>query len=179
MNIRDPRTGTKLPEPVSQEVFEIVMDTQEWVRRASRSACWSDCSAALLLGSDADIKHAYAGAVAEALEVDVHRVTVSHCLGRADAMCSTFADVASRGGVILFEGLDRLFDGRHEDLRQDVVEMLASLTTGGKPFVVVGTAHSGPEEDAEFASCFGRVGVLSHRGLAKVQVAPARSLAMA
>jgi hypothetical protein len=93
-------------------------------------------------------------------------------------MRKVFADVASWGGVIVFEGLHNLSDGRYADLREDVIDMLGSLVMGDRPLVVVGTAQSGIEEDAELASLFGRVGVLSHRGLTKVSVA-GRSPAMA
>jgi len=179
MSIRDPRTGTKLPPPVCQEVFEIVMDTQQWVRQAAHSGNEMACSSVLLIGGDEDAKHGYAGAVAQALGVEVHRLPVLQCLGRADAMRKAFANVAAWGGVVIFEGLHLLSDARYGALRDDVVELLESQTMGDRPLVIVGTGRDGVEDDFELASCFGRVGVLSHRGLAKVHVAPARSLAMA
>lgn len=179
MKIRDPRTGTRLPEPICQEVFEIVMDTQQWVRQASHSRSEMACSSVLLAGSDADLKHGYAAAVAYALGVDSHRLSVHQCLERPELMRRTFADAAEWGGVVIIDGLDLLTDDRYAGIRDEIIDILDSQVMADRPLVIIGTAHSDVEEDMDLASRFGRVGVLTHKGLARVDVAQEQDMGMA
>jgi len=172
MSLRDSRTGEKLPPPISQEIYEMVMDTAKWVRQSVRDEADVACSSILLVGTDAETRRIYAEGVAEALGTKACRLSVLKCLGRSGELEQALAELASRGGVVVLDGLHHLSGDRYHRLRDDLIEMLRIQTMEAKPFVIVGSGDHGIERDAELATCFAKVGVLSHRGLARVRVEP-------